>query len=120
MEAVDQFATIEELAKIVDENKGVVTTTMRALRDAYGADRLGIHVRSGLSRSLRQAGLGHLPRELPDSQEKWARIYRRGSPVNELIDAVVSIDPESDEVLRERAGNEAADTIQKIREMICG
>ncbi len=118
MKVIENFSNVEELSKIVDENKGVITTTMRALRDAHGADRLGIHVRSGLSRSLRKAGLGHQPRELPDSQEKLARIYRRGGPVDELIEAVDAIDPQNDEILRERAGNDAADIIQKIRELV--
>lgn len=120
MGSTDNFSSIEELAGIVDENQGVVTVSMQALRNAYGAERLGVHVRAGLSRALKQAGLGHLPRELPDSQNSWARIYRRGSAVNELIDAVHSIDHDSDQLLRERAANDAADTIQKIREMICG
>ena len=118
-----EFTTLEELGDIVDENQGVATVTMLSLRRAYGYDRLGVHVRAGLSRKLQQLGLGHLPTDLPESQHACARVYRMGSAVQELIDAVnnVSIeDPRPDELLRERAGGEAAELLQKVREMVCG
>jgi hypothetical protein len=117
---IQNYSSLEDLARRVDDNQGVITTSMRALRDAYGAERLGKHVRSGLSAKLAEWGLRHAPSELPDSQDEWVRVFRRGSPVEKVIQAARRISPDNDEILREAAANKAADAIQKIRELVCG
>jgi hypothetical protein len=120
METADGFGSFEELAALVDKRQGVVTVTMRDLRNVLGRDRLASLIREELSEELGRVGLGHLPRDLPNDQKALARIYRRGGAVEKLIEAVLSNDDESDKILRDRAGDDAADKIQKIRELICG
>lgn len=115
-----QIATFEELASQVDRNGGVFTVTMGELRNAYEARKLGTHVRTGISEKLRTRGLRHLPEELPLYQEQVARIYRDGSSVGKIIDAAVyGIGDHSDDLLREAAGGDAAEVLQKIRELVC-
>ena len=103
----------------MDRNGGVYTIMMEELRDAYGAGKLGIHVRTGISDKLRSLGLDHLPEDLPLFQEGRARIYRKGQPVGKLIEAVARIDEDQDEILRSAAGGEDAIVVQKIRELVC-
>jgi hypothetical protein len=47
------------------------------------------------------------------------RIYRQGTPVGRLIEAVLSVSPSNDEVIRETAGSDANATLVKIRELVC-
>jgi len=61
---------------------------MDTLKKIEGAGRLGVHVRNAISRSLESYGLGHLPQELPSTQEDPVRLYLLGSPVADVIKAV--------------------------------
>lgn len=115
-----EFKTFEELANMVDKNGGVVTVTMGQLRDAYGAGKLGVHIRNGISDRLRQRGLRHWPEELPIYQEQYARIYRDGSLVGKVISAAVrDLGEAADQILRDAAGGEDSANIQRIREIVC-
>jgi hypothetical protein len=114
-----RFKTFEELASLVDRNRGVFTIMMEELRNAYGAGKLGVHIRTGMSDKLRSLGLDHLPEELPLFQEGKARIYRKGSPVGKLIEAVTRLSEDQDQILREAAGGDDTVVIQKIRELVC-
>jgi hypothetical protein len=61
-----------------------------------------------------------LPDPLPAYQEQSARIYKAGTPVARIIEAAVhGVGDQADEVLREAAGGEAAEVLQKIRELVC-
>ena len=40
-----------------------MTVQMERIRNDYGAGRLGVHVRDGISKALHGAGLGHYPDE---------------------------------------------------------
>jgi hypothetical protein len=114
------FATMEELVQHVEENGGVATVEMGQLRDAYGSGRLGIHVRQGIADELAKVGLGYgPPGDLPDNQWKLVRLYRKGSPVGKLIEAAHDCSSDSDRVLREAAGGNAAQTLKEIRELVC-
>ena len=84
----------------------------------HGAGKLGVHVRAGISDSLRQPGLGDYPPELPNRQWDAVRIYRQGTQVGRLIEAVLSVSPNNDEVIRGKAGSDATATLVKIRELV--
>jgi len=97
----------------------VISVEVVHLRDAYGAGRLGVHVRSSISEALRGFGLAHMPAELPDSQWQIVRIYRAGSRAGKLIEAVMAIGETGDAVIREATSDQAAETLHKIRELVC-
>ena len=119
MQDIGSIDNMEALDRSVDQNQGVVTLTMERVRDAHGDLRLGVHVRQSISDELRGLGIGHQPRPLPVYQEETVRLYRLGGSVAKLIDAVRNRSDENDEVLREAAGGDAADTLNKIRDLVC-
>lgn len=117
-----------QLRAEVDARGGVMTVQMERIRNDYGAGRLGVHVRDGISKALHGAGLGHYPDEGLDGSplvgDQWApvRIYRLGSPIAEFIDAVLNPSEAHDEELRKAAGGDESDTllVQRVRELVCG
>ena len=111
--------TFDELRQNVEQNGNVVTVTMGALRDAHGAGKLGVHVRAAISKELAGRGLGHYPDPLPEYQEQVARIYKLGSPVADIIDAVLEPTPSHDEELRQAVSGDAQEKINRIRELVC-
>lgn len=119
------FDSLEELRDQVEKNGGVVTVRMEEVRDAYQAGRLGVHVRSNISKRLRGLGLGHFPLEaddgepMPYRQSAPVRIYKLGSPVADLIDAVLDPGDEHDEELREAATGSSSEILDRIRELVC-
>jgi hypothetical protein len=117
--AAVEFSSLEELSDLVNRQQGVATVEMERLRDAYGVRRLGIHVRTAISNRLKGFGLGHFPQELPLYQWQLVRVYKLGSPVAELIQAVLEPSPGHDEKLRRAAGGDAEAILQKIRELVC-
>lgn len=114
------FKNYDELAQVIESRHGVMTCLMQELRDAHGAGKLGVNVVANISDALEHRGLGHFPDPLPVNQWEKARIYRRGTPVGDVIRAVLAVDDEkSDDVLRSIAGNTGNDIIKKIRELVC-
>lgn len=113
------FDSYKELGDLVEGNGGVLTIRMEQLRDVHGAGKLGVHIRAGISDNLRQHGLGHHPPDLPNYQWDEVRIYKQGTAVGRLIEAVLSVSANNDEVIREMAGSDASATLVKIRELVC-
>ena len=103
----------------VDEAGGVKSFPMWQVRDAYGAGRLGIHVRAGISKALHGLGLGHYPGDLPDSQTQFVRLHRLGTPTADLIEAVLHPGPEGDQRLLAASSGEAEAVLVKVRELVC-
>ena len=110
--------SLEDIRDSVDKADGVVTLAMWDVRDAYGAGRLGVHVRTNISKKLRSLGLGHYPRELPSEQEVSVRVYRQGGAIADLIDAVLNPSATHDEELRAAVGGDAKETLNAIRELV--
>lgn len=113
------FSKLNEVKDILDQNQGVVTTTMGVVREAHGAGRLGVHVRKAISDQLKSLGIGHFPDPLPENQWENVRLHRLGSPIADLIDAVMQPSAAHDEELRTAAGGEDAATLRRIRELVC-
>jgi hypothetical protein len=97
----------------------VYTTTMWALRDAYGTGKLGPHGCSGISKELAGRGLGHYPPTLPQHQDEMVRLYKLGSPVGDLIEALLEVSTEQDDTLRRAACGDDAAVLRQIRELVC-
>lgn len=114
-----RLTSYKELGELVEGNGDVLTIKMEQLRDVHGAGKLGVHVRAGISDNLRQHGLGHFPPELPNYQWDEVRVYKQGTPVGRLIEAVLAISTSNDDVIREMAGSDASATLVKIRELVC-
>lgn len=112
------FRDLKELKHKVDEAGGVLTVSMEDLRDAYGADRLGVNVRTRLQEQLAKLGLAHRPKDLPAYQEQQVRIYVQDSQVGELIRAATTLGSAADRRLREAANNRAVEILDKIRGMV--
>ncbi len=109
----------DELRQKVADNSGVVTVNMGTLRDAHNAGKLGIHVRSNISKELRSRGLNHAPEELPANQHERVRLWLMGTPAGDLIEGVLKIDPNTDTKIREAAESDATDVLEKVRELVC-
>jgi hypothetical protein len=114
-----KFETMEAVREAVEQNQNVLTVEMYDLREAYGAGRLGVHVRANISAELEGLGLGHLPPTLPDAHYEHVRIYRKGSPAARLIAAVLEPGTENDEAIRQAVAKELATIIKQIQELVC-
>lgn len=111
----------DEVKKIVETNGNVFTLAMTELKDAAGKDKLGVNVRAEISKILAGMGLGHIPQELPSYQHESVRLYKRGTPVGELIEMVMSPGEQNDRKLKEKFPESAVDyasIIEKIRELV--
>jgi hypothetical protein len=110
---------MDDLKAEVEANGGVQSFPMSRVRDAYGAGRLGVHVRTNISKSLQGLGLGHFPSDLPDSQDATVRLFKLGSPVADLIDAVLRPGAAQDQKIRDASGGNAEEVLAAIREIVC-
>jgi hypothetical protein len=111
----------DQIKEQVEKNGNVATFTMDVLRNAHGAGKLGVHVRAEISQTLAGIGLGHVPQELPNYQHEQVRLYKRGTPVGQLIESVLTPGEQNDKSLVERFGSQGPDyaiIVQKIRELV--
>lgn len=81
-------ATWDELRKAVEDHGGVVRLYMVDMKELQNAGRLGVNVRTEISRRLAGVGLGHLPAELPPYQENEVVLYQLGTPAADVVEAV--------------------------------
>lgn len=111
----------EKIKAAVENNGNVLTTTMETLRNAHGATKLGVHVRTEISNILAGMGLGHVPEELPSYQHEQVRLYKQGTPVGNLIRTVLWPGEQADRELRAHITKGDPDTlavIEKIRDLV--
>jgi hypothetical protein len=111
----------DEIKAQVEEGGGVCTVAMETLRNANGAEKLGVHVREAIVSTLAGMGLGHVPRELPSYQHESVRLYKRGTPVGDLIDKVLAPGQQNDETIVAKLGGQVPDyaaIVQKIEELV--
>jgi len=113
-----QFQTPEDIRKAVEASGDVLTVQMAAVRDAFNYDRLGVNVRVTISEKLGGLGLGHYPTELPDRQWVPVRLYKLGSPIADLVDAVLNPSEKHDEELRKAVSGGDAETIKRIKALL--
>jgi hypothetical protein len=115
------MASWTEIKEAVEKNGNVTTVTMEQLRDASGKDKLGVHVREEIRKALAGMGLGHIPQELPNYQHEPVRVYKKGTPIGELIDLILTPGQQNDSKLTaqfDAGGVDYADIVQKIRELV--
>jgi len=115
------MATWDEIKADVEKNANVKTVTMEQLRDAHGTAKLGVHVRAEISGTLAGIGLGHVPEELPNYQHEQVRLYKKGTPVGDLIETVLKPGQQNDTKLTSQfaaPGADYASIVDKIRELV--
>jgi hypothetical protein len=115
------MASWDEIKQKVEKNQNVVTLNMEELRDAHGVAKLGVNVRAEISSTLAGMGLGHIPVELPSWQSEQVRVYKKGTPVGELIDTVLTTGEQNDgKIVNQFAkpGTDYAAVVRKIRDMV--
>jgi len=59
-------------------------------------------VRAEISETLAGMGIGHVPQELPCNQNDLVRLYKKGTPIGNLIDTVLKPGERNDGELREQ------------------
>lgn len=112
------FEDIDQLIKEIDENDGILTISMHSLRNAYGAEKLGVNVRSNITNELASRGIRHIPAELPNYQHERVRLFRLGSPVADIITAATEISEAHDAKLRSLAASNAEEILRRVRELV--
>ena len=115
------MATWAEIKEDVEKNGNIKTLTMEQLRDAHGTAKLGVHVREEISSTLAGIGLGHIPEELPNYQHEQVRLYKKGTPVGDLIETVLKPGQQNDSKLAAQfaaPGTDFAAIVEKIRELV--
>ena len=112
------FSTPEDIRKAVQASGDVLTVKMEVVRDAFKYDRLGVNVRSVISEKLGGLGLGHYPVDLPDRQWVSVRLYKLGSPIADLVDAVLNPSDEHDVELRNAVSGGDSETIKRIKALL--
>ncbi|MBA4180695.1 MAG: hypothetical protein C0506_08925 [Anaerolinea sp.] len=112
------YKSVNEIKAAAAEAGGVLTVTMEQLREAHDYGRLGPHVKKSISDSLAKNGLGYFP-QLGDYQHETTRVYQLGTPVADLISAVLNPTSANDVRLRKAAGGEDAEVLAKIRALVC-
>lgn len=113
------LTSYDALRKQVEADSGLYTTTMEELREIEGAGRLGQHVRAAISGNIGANGMGHLPEVLPAYQQQEVRIFRLGTPLADVVGAVLTPSTPGDQVLRQVGTADAQEVIKKIRQLVC-
>lgn len=110
-----------QIKEQVEKSNNVKTFTMEVLRDAHGAQKLGVNVREEISQALAGIGLAHVPVELPNYQHEQVRLFKRGTSVGLLIETVLNPGEQNDKMLSEKFGDAAPDyaaLVEKIRALV--
>lgn len=110
-----------DIKDVVEKNGNVKTFTMETLRDAHGTLKLGVHVRDEISSTLAGMGLGHVPETLPNYQHELVRVYKKGTPIGDLIETVLKPGEQNDNKLTSQfagGGPDYASMIDAIREIV--
>lgn len=111
----------ENIKNKVEQNDSVATFTMTELRDATGKEKLGVHVKAEISKTLTGLGIGHIPRDLPSYQDEVVRLYKRGTPIGDFLEIVITPGEQHDRRIRDQLSQAEfryIEIIEKIRELV--
>ena len=103
----------------VTDNQDLLAVTMVELRDLVGWDRLTHAALRAIDDATKQTGLGYFPRPLPDSRHATVRLFRLGTPLGRLAEAVLDPTEHGDKLLRETSSGNAMDILDRIRVLAC-
>jgi hypothetical protein len=86
--AGDFPATWPDLWRLLEQEAGIASTTMRTLRNLQGSYRTDPTVRDRIEERLSELGVGHIPKQLPTDQNKGVMLYLKGTEAGEIIRAI--------------------------------
>ncbi|GGN88769.1 hypothetical protein [Nocardia rhizosphaerihabitans] len=115
----DYYETFDDFGADIDDAGGILLVDMGTLRDVHGVNKLGVHIRTAIKNELASRGIGTLPELLPTYQHESVRLYRLGSSIAGVIDAVLHPSATGDDNLRRTAGSDAQATLDAIRQLVC-
>lgn len=87
-QSIESVRNWTELVDAIRANEGVALVPMETLRRLEGAQRLGVHVLSAISKRVSTMGVGHIPESLPNRQDQDAVLYLNSTSAGELISAI--------------------------------
>lgn len=116
---MSNFEDFDDISDHVKQNEDVVSLTMGQLRDAVGADKLGIHVRKQITSELHKRGLAAAPAELATYQHENVLIYRSGTKVAKLVDAVINPSTKAAGFVRDLVKTNDSAILEKVRALVC-
>jgi len=110
-----------DIKAAIQAEGGIAHIQMVQLRDAAGWGKLGVNVVVDIANKLRDQGIGTLPavRQLPLSQYEQVRVHLKNSRVGEVIAAVTKPSISGDKLLRDIGDDDAAEVLDRVREMVC-
>lgn len=111
-------ADFKDLWELIENDQGVHVTTMGQLRDRFEYGRLGVNVCGEISSTLASWGIGVFPATLPSRQDMSVRLYRKGTPIAELVGAVLAPTNEGDDLLRRVGADHTTGVIDQIRLLV--
>lgn len=112
-------AYLSRLSDEVDKSDGIVAKQMYDLRTSLGWGRLGSGVIVQIHDQLAGKGLGHAPDPLPLDQGSMILIYRLGSEVAKLVQAVQRPSNRGADDLRAAATRGGAEVLAQIKALVC-
>lgn len=123
---MSDFSDFSALAAAVDANGGLLVCTMQQLRELAGYSKLGKYVVQEIIDKLDRNGLsffhgeeGVAVDELPTYQHQEIRVFKRGTSLAKLIEAVKRPSARGDELLRETGQGDADAILNQIRALVC-
>ncbi len=113
----------KEFAEQVEAEGDLKTFTLGDLRTALEFSKLGPRVLKAIDEALAGAGLGYFPRSVLENTDSpraadVLRVYRKGSALGSIVDAVLFPSAAGDDTLRGAADDDAKATLEKIKTLL--
>lgn len=116
-----RFKNGAALKEAVEAEGDLLTVAMEDIRRAHGRyGKLGRHVQPQLAKWLKNEGLGAVPPELKGYQHEEVRVYRLGTSMADVIEAVLDPTDTGDKELRKyaSANGEAQRQLDEVRAIV--
>ncbi len=112
-----KFSSIDEIVSYL-KTHGCVTLSAGHIRELCGYGRLGSEVRLYISKLLEEKNIRHYPTEFPGSQYTLVRLVAQASPLDDVIEAVLTPTPKTDGMLNDIATRGKALDLNKVKEVL--
>lgn len=113
------FDDLDGLLEAVEDQGNLAVCAMFQLRDACGWDRLTARIAEDIEVQLAQRALGVFPRPIPQSRRAEVRVYKKGTSLGNLVDAVLDPAEHRDDLLRASANRDSDDILRKVQRLVC-
>jgi hypothetical protein len=110
--------SVSDLFSRIEKSGGLVTVSMREMKQLYDATRLKSGVRESIEDDLKENGIGHIPPEIPNSEHAEIRLYVRGTRIGRFIQALLQPNTETDKEIVEKLADPARDALVRAADEI--